>query len=543
MPSLPPETLTGVLLPLIAVAVLALLFSVIYARCYQRKRDAECSTTVVIVLSLSVALLTLAFIPVDIFTVSSFKHFNGTFQSWATNGSRKSVQDVFMYSYYTIYGLVMAFSFLILPFVYFYYEEKDEDTSTGKRICSTLKYWIMFVVIAAVFMIIGAFVPWATGESSRNTSKSVLGEAKLFLGSLESNSGENAVSFTVSFLVLIGMVCVALYTAVGMAVLPVDLIKGYRRVAEESEELMKTKKRHHVRRDHLRNRYADGKKMAKRDCRSKEYLEAQDRLLKKREKQLQRVSKGWLEKCRKCWRPFTVVIGIVLFLLAVLVFLSLLLSNIDRIMHGLGYHYGFLLKKSTLPSPIGELLLITQPFFPLDYVIMVIVTVYLVVATIYGIRRIGIWCFCMRLYRIRPRRTATQGLMFMSFIVMLSVFSLSVVLTSLAPDYIRYGHQKYNTNCTFTANNQTCVPCHGYCTLKMQERLCHPNDCVQTRIAVLVSRFCYKMWFFGVGYYACEWAFLGVYLLAFIVVLCRKSHSNVRDYVTSSDSESSSEEV
>lgn len=542
MSTLPPETLTGVWLPLIAVAALALLFSIIYARYYQRRRDAECSTTVVIVLSLTVALLTLAFIPVDIFAVSSFKNSSGIFESWATNVSRESVHNAFLYSYYTIYGLVMAFSFLILPFMYFYYEEGDDDTTTGKRICSALKYWIAFVIVGAVLMLIGAFVPWATGESSpSNSSKSVVDEAGLFLGSLKAGGGENAASFTISVLVFIGMICLALYTSIGMAALPVDLIKGYRNVSSETEELVKWKKRHGSQTDDLRTRYADGKNMTKKDRRSKEYLETQNRILRRRERKLRAVSKSWMQKCQKFLRPLSIAIGIVLFLMALLVFLSLLLNNIDRILNGLGYHYGFFLKESTLPNPIGKILLLTQPFFPLDYVIMVLIMVFLVVVTIYGVRRIGIRCFCMLMYRVRPHQTVPQGLMLMSFIVMLVVLSLGVVLTSLAPDYVRYGHQKYNTNC-YSINN-TCVPCSGHCSLKEQTKLCDSTQCVQTQIAVLISHFCYKMWFFGVGYYACEWAFLGVYLLALVVVLCRKNRSNIHDHLNSSDSESSSEEV
>lgn len=547
MATLPPETLTGVWLPLIVVGVLALLFSFIYSRRYQRKRDAECSSTVVIVLSLTVSLLTLAVIPVDIFTVSSFKNSSGMFESWATNDTRKSVEDAFLYAYYTIFGLVMAFTFLFLPFMYFYYEEGDDDTTTGKRICSALKYWIVFVIVGVLLMIIGAFVPWATGEesSSSNSSNSPVDETKLFLGSLKANDGENAVSFTISVLVFIGMICLALYTSVGMAALPIDLIRGYRNIGDESNELSKRKKRHDTARNDLKARYADGKSMKRKDRRSKEYLEVKERLLRRKERKLKTTSKSWTHKCSKFWYPLSILIGIVLILMALLVFVSLLLNNIDRAIHGLGYHYGFLLKKSTLPSPIGKLLFFTQPFFPLDYVLMVLIIIFLVMATIYGVQRIGIWCFCLRMYRVRPHRTATQGLMFMSFIVMLVVLSLGLVLTSVAPDYVRYGNQKYNARCHSQSNASasSCTPCHDHCSLSEQTKLCDIDQCVQTRIAILISHFCYKMWFFGVGYYACEWLFLGFYLIALTVVLCRRKRSNIHNELHSSDSESSSEEV
>lgn len=37
-----------------------------------------------------------------------------------------------------------------------------------------------------------------------------------------------------------------------------------------------------------------------------------------------------------------------------------------------------------------------------------------------------------------------------------------------------------------------------------------PENCTITRMALLLTRFFYKMWFFGAAYYVCTWAFLGV---------------------------------
>ena len=75
------------------------------------------------VLALFVTLLTSAVIPVDVFLVSFMKHENGTFKPWAhNNGTRESIEGAVTYMYYTLYGLVALFIFVLLPFAYFYYE-------------------------------------------------------------------------------------------------------------------------------------------------------------------------------------------------------------------------------------------------------------------------------------------------------------------------------------------------------------------------------------------------------------------------------------
>lgn len=58
------------------------------------------------------------------------------------------------------YGLIALFSFLIIPFTYFYYEEYDDDENQTRRdrILGALKYTSFFVVISVLLLMIGLFV-------------------------------------------------------------------------------------------------------------------------------------------------------------------------------------------------------------------------------------------------------------------------------------------------------------------------------------------------------------------------------------------------
>ncbi|ELU03583.1 hypothetical protein CAPTEDRAFT_186135 [Capitella teleta] len=120
-------------------------------------------------LGLSVALLTSALLPVDIFLVSFMKDNTGHFKEWAKDEAmREFISQGVQYAYFALYLLVVLFVFLILPFAYFFYEEGDEQTTTRSRFCTAFKYSIVFVLFAAVIFLIGGLVPFR-GSSGNST--------------------------------------------------------------------------------------------------------------------------------------------------------------------------------------------------------------------------------------------------------------------------------------------------------------------------------------------------------------------------------------
>lgn len=61
-------------------------------------------------------------------------------------------------SFLVCYGLIALFSFFLIPFAYFYYEEYDEDESLGDRVFGALKYTSFFVIISVLLSIFGLFL-------------------------------------------------------------------------------------------------------------------------------------------------------------------------------------------------------------------------------------------------------------------------------------------------------------------------------------------------------------------------------------------------
>lgn len=547
--AIPHEMLAYGWIPFTVVVVLIFFFSWFYIRFYQDHSQTEVSSTLTAIFALTVTLLTTALVPVDIFIVSYMKHDNGTWKDWCVDASvRKDFEETSVTTvYYVLYSFVALFAFLLMPFVYFYFEEKDEDVTTRQRICGALKYSIGFLIVAVALLLIGAFVPLKKPPQNETHWKK---ELSFLANQLKSNHGETALSLVMGFLSFIGMVIMITYTAYGMTALPFSMLKGFKNTKMEHLEVSQERESVEERARMIRARHSAGRTMSRRDQRLLSRLEGEERVLVRRERHLQAANLSWLNKCLKCCRPFEFVFGILFLLFGLLIFVSLLLTSVDKALHSLGYKYGYALPKAQLPNPINIVLVYAQKVFPLDYCLFVGIVLFFLYCTMSGIRAIGIRCFCIKLYKIRPRKTMPQALLFLILMVMLTMLFLNVMLFTLAPQYVMYGSQRYvpsnahttdGTPTNHTSTNRT-VP-----TASPEPRACDTDAgedaCIMTRAAVFLNRFFYKVWFFGACYYWGTWVFLVMYVIGLGVSIAKKRKSVVDDELDSSDYDSSDDEM
>ncbi|XP_074637159.1 putative lysosomal cobalamin transporter [Acropora palmata] len=548
--AIPHEVLAYGWIPFTVVVVLIFFFSWFYIRFYQDHSQTEVSSTLTAIFALTVTLLTTALVPVDIFIVSYMKHDNGTWKDWCVDGSvRKDFEETSVTTvYYVLYSFVALFAFLLMPFVYFYFEEKDEDVTTRQRICGALKYSIGFLIVAVALLLIGAFVPLKKPPQNETHWKK---ELSFLANQLKSNHGETALSLLMGFLSFIGMVIMITYTAYGMTALPFSMLKGFKNAKMEHLEVSQERESVEERARMIRARHSASRTMSRRDQRLLSRLEGEERVLVRRERHLQAVNLSWLNKCLKCCRPFEFVFGILFLLFGLLIFVSLLLTSVDKALNSLGYKYGYALPKAQLPNPINIVLVYAQKVFPLDYCLFVGIVLFFLYCTMSGIRAIGIRCFCIKLYKIRPRKTMPQALLFLILMVMLTMLFLNVMLFTLAPQYVMYGSQRYvpsnahttdGTPTNHTSTNKTAVP-----TASPEPRACDTDAgegaCIMTRAAVFLNRFFYKVWFFGACYYWGTWVFLVMYVIGLGVSIAKKRKSVVDDELDSSDYDSSDDEM
>lgn len=89
--------------------------------------------------------------------------------------------------YYLLFSLDIVMCLLVIPFAYFWYEEWDQDATTGDRIKGALKYSVFFVAILVVLLLVGLFVPVARetkGHLDLDYFKKLLTENSGFCSSL-----------------------------------------------------------------------------------------------------------------------------------------------------------------------------------------------------------------------------------------------------------------------------------------------------------------------------------------------------------------------
>ncbi|NXH60863.1 LMBD1 protein, partial [Rhabdornis inornatus] len=524
---------------LFGLALLAILiFCWVYVRKYQSRRESEVISTITAIFALAVALITSALLPVDIFLVSYMKNQNGTFKVWADANVSRQIEDTVLYGYYTLYSIILFCVFLWIPFVYFYYEEKEDDGNTCSQVKTALKYTLGFITICAVLLLIGAFVPLDIPNKKNSTEWE---KVKLLFEEFGSSHGLTALSFSISSLTVIGMLAAITYTAYGMSALPLNLIKGttsasYERL--ENTEDIEEVEQHLLR---IKSKCRDGRPLSSRDRRTLQQLEERLRTLRRRERHLESIEKSWWTKACEAIRPLKVVWGVFFIIVALLFTVSLFLSNLDKALHSAGFDSGFIILGTNLSNPLNMLLPVLQRVFPLDYILITTIVMYFIFTSMAGIRNMGIWFFWTRLYKIRRGKTRPQALLFLCMILLLIVLHTSYMIYSLAPQYVMYGSQKYlvQVRCIFLSTyNQLGNIFRSllYVSILFPFNL---DQCIVTRTYL----FLHKFWFFSAAYYFGNWAFIAVFLIGLIVSCCKGKKSVIEGEVDDDDSDMSDDEL
>uniref|UniRef100_A0A8C7KJZ2 Lysosomal cobalamin transport escort protein LMBD1 n=1 Tax=Oncorhynchus kisutch TaxID=8019 RepID=A0A8C7KJZ2_ONCKI len=456
-------------------------FCWVYIRKYQSRQESEVISTITAICALAIALITSALLPVDIFLVSYMKHPNGTYKEWAENNeTRGQIEDTVLYAYYSLYSLLLFCVFLWIPFVYFYYEEKDDDNINKCSVRLLLPVLLLTCshCLASTYNVFLCSLSFSF-SFSRSLSLS---------RSLSPTDGVPALSFSISSLTLIGMLAVITYTAYGMSVLPLNLIKGTRSVVYERLENTEDIEEVEHQMEKIKAKCEDGRPLSSRDRRN----------LQEFEDKLQ----------------------------------SVLFCSLDKALHSAGISSGFMVFGTNLTNPLNELLLTLQPVFPLDYVLITVITMYFVFTSMAGIRNMGIWFFWIRLYKIRPKRTRPQALLFLCMILLLIVLHTSFMIYSLAPQYVMYGSQNYLLQSPMPPGNNTTW------TTKTCDADAPQDECTVTKSYL----FLHKFWFFSTIYYFGNWVFIGVFLIGLLVSCCKGKKSVIEGEVEADDSDMSEDE-
>jgi len=506
------------------VVVGTFLFCWMITRYYQEKREAEFLPTLVAILGLSLTLLCVFLIPVDIYNASSSSDAQGnpllTPEQIEYRGNNLRV------FYYVLYGLILGFAFMVIPFAYFYYEEHDEDVSIGQKVWGGIKYTIFLVIIVSILLIVGLvlyFVPH--GAKPANTQ-----EAKDLIQTIVTgqNFVEGAIGFAICILTLLGYGVWLIYTAYGLSSLPIGMIKGRKHVLEESSRIRSDLEKAKREKSLINSKYISGnEKMGKRDEAKVSLLNRKERALNKQHERLQG-TQTWYRHFWTILKPFTFLFGFLFILVSLTIIVAIVLTNADKAINSTdfcGAQCGFIIAYPKIFNPIDSVLTITSKFFPVDYIIIALIILYFFFTTLSGISSIGIRFLWVNMYRVQPGSTPPQGLLLTAVLLMLSLLALNMEVTTLAPQYATFGSQVW----TNTTTNET-QPCSYNAPA---------GNCTMTQIGLIISQVDIKTSFFGIIFYYISWAFVAAYFIGLIIASVRAARSNIEVREDDSDEDES----
>ncbi|GFT66303.1 probable lysosomal cobalamin transporter [Nephila pilipes] len=505
--------------PFVVAILLSILFSSLYVKRFRCRSERDRCSSIIATVGISIALLSASLLPVDVFLVSFMKNPDGAFKEWATNATRQAVEDSVTYTYYSLYAVILFYTFFILPLSYFSYEERDEDSRNSFGVFVTaLLYTFVFLFVISGLLLAGAFIPYKSAPQNGTEWDKI----DFLIKELYKSRGKDALSFVVNILTIYGMLNIILYTSNGLASFPITLIKGFRSLSEEELILTESQASTQSRLNALRSKQVR-KSLSSREIAALADLEEEQSLISKRSALLESEKRSIYYKCQPFFRIVNGIFGCIGIGFSLIFFVSLLITNIDKIMNSLGYKMGYTLKENLLPNLLDYIMVKSQKIFPLDYVIFFLIILFLLICTVSGMRYLGICCLCIPMYRIRPGRTPPQALIMLSFILMFVVIAFHILMYSVIPTYTTFGSQYY------------CKDGNGTCVLTACSLDASSADCIMTRGAAFVLSFAYKAWVFAAAYYWMTWVFLAAFAVNFICVLIRARKSSLEEAIDKDD--------
>jgi LMBR1 domain-containing protein 1 len=333
---------------------------------------------------------------------------------------------------------------------------------------------------------------------------------------------------------LIGTVIYALYTGAGLALLPVALIKSAPSIssptlaANTASQLESNRERQ--RQLEGRNQGRDGGLDA-RDRRELETLVREERTLIRRERLAAESSgedrhwliKTWI-KIEAVFRPLKLLGGLILMILALLIFVSMLITGIDKAKNSIcGAHCGYILGHINIFQPINWIFVKSSTVFPVDYVLFLLLVLFLFCSSVVGIATVGIRFLWITLFQIRKGKTSPQALLMATVMLNLIVLAINYSIAMLiAPQYATFGPQRFcdrtprhpgeQPDCT--NDKSRIIPCTELSSNPAANAVCTPSV-----LSTFINRVTINFPFFGAVLFWAQFAFLGIYLVVFLTTL------------------------
>ncbi|KAJ9648526.1 hypothetical protein H2199_001381 [Coniosporium tulheliwenetii] len=529
----------------VAVAILVAIAS-IFVYVYQKPRDRAASVTIICIFTVSALLATVLLMPVDIALVSSTTlSKEGRKKDWATPDKIDNIVVTLKIVYYTLYSLDAVLCLLVIPFTYFWYESYDDDAAeqgtqtVGSRFWEAFKYTIAFVFLCIILFLVGFFIP-----AAKNTKHGDHRNLDYFKDLLTENRGERALTFALGLLITIGTIVYIIYTGSGLALLPVSLIKSAPAI---STPALAANTANQLEQNRERQRQLEGRNEGRqngldsRDRRELEALVREERTLIRRERLAAEAGgegQGWLmktwTKIEAVFRPVKLIGGLLLALISLIIFVSMLITGIDKAKYSVcKAGCGYVLGHTNIFQPLNWIFVTSSKVFPIDYVLFLLLVLLFFSASIVGIATVGIRFLWLMIFRIRKGRTSPQALLLATVLLTLIVLAMNYSIAMIvAPQYATFGPQTYCDRLPNHPNEMPDCSQHRSAIRHCSELAENPiakEVCTPSVVSTFINRITVNFPFFGVVFFWAQFAFLGVYLIVFLLTLFRTPKMDTED--------------
>ncbi|RSL63560.1 putative lysosomal cobalamin transporter [Fusarium duplospermum] len=527
-----------------AVAVaLCLIAALITTFTWQTPRERSAVVSIVAIVSLTSLLATVLLLPVDIALISATSSATlGAKKDWATPERIDSILLTLKIVYYSLYSFDALLCLIVIPFAYFWHEEYDEieveeeGRTLTSRFWASVKYTLFFVAFVVVLFLLGFFVP-AAGDSSQDHW-----DLDYFKKLIAQNHGEKALTFALGLLLTLGTLLYVVYTGAGLALLPISFIKAAPSISapqlSETTASQLEQNRERQRQIEMRNTGRQ-EEMSRKDRRELDALVREEQTLVRRERLAaeaqgegqSKIYRAWLKICA-IFRPIKLIGGILLLLLSVFIWVSMLITGIDKAKNSIcKQKCGYILGQIHVFQPINFIFVKAAKAFPVDYILMALLVLFFFSSSISGVASVGIRFLWVRIFQIRKGRTAPQALLIATVMLALIILASNYgIAMMVAPQYSIYGTQTICTNepaypgAQPDCRNHTDMirPCSEALKLRHAKDVCTPSI-----MSTFLNRITITWPFFGLVDFWAQFAFLAVFLVVFVTAIFRTPKVNL----------------
>ena len=343
-------------------------------------------------------------------------------------------------------------------------------------------------------------------------------------------------TFALGLLITLGVLIYMFYTAAGVALLPVACIKTAPKISAPtlSANTASALEQNRERQRQLEGRNAgreDG--LPSKDRRELDALVREERTLIRRERLAAEASgegRHWIvrawTKTEAVFRPLKLIGGLILVLVAILIWISMLLTGIDKAKNSIcKIRCGYILGHINIFNPVNWILVKSAKVFPIDYVIFLLLVLFFFASSVVGIASIGIRFLWVKVFQIRQGFTSPQALLMATVMLTLIVLALQYSIAMMvAPQYIHYGPQTYCDRPLRHPGDQPDCTTHKSgvkpCSELVKSEAAH-NVCTPSVASTFLDRIAVNFSFFGVIDFWAQFVFLAIYLIVFLLSLFR----------------------